>query len=109
MTIFRGFLIVGWLLLFYVTAHAFVALGADGGMVFISDFAHPWRAQFNTDFSLHIVLVALWMFWREPSKAVGLLCALGAMAGGVFTLLYLLIATFRAGGDPRKLLLGRHA
>ena len=108
MNLFRGFLVIAWLLLVAVTANAFIKLGADGGMVFFSDFSHAWRAQFYTDFSLHILLVAAWVFWREPSKLVGLLCALGTALGGVFTLLYLLIASVRAQGDVRRLLLGKH-
>jgi hypothetical protein len=104
----RGYLIVAWLALVAVTAHAVMVLGVEGGNVFLTDFAQPWRAQFNTDFMLHVLPVAAWILWREPSKPVGLLCAIGTMAGGLFTLLYLLVASFRAQGDVRQLLLGKH-
>lgn len=109
MNLLRGYLILGWLLLAGITAWAVSALGADGGMVFFSDFTHAWRASFYTDFLLHVVPIALWIYWREPSKWVGLLCALGAALGGLFTLIYVLVATYRADGDARRLLLGKHA
>ncbi|MDP9141860.1 MAG: hypothetical protein M3O62_13820 [Pseudomonadota bacterium] len=108
MTLLRGYLIAAWLLLAAITVYAVTSLGLDAANVFFSDFAHPWRAQFYTDFLLHVVPIAAWIFWREPSRIVGLLCAVGAASGGLFTLLYVLVATFRANGDPRRLLLGRH-
>lgn len=109
MILLRAYLILGWLLLGGITVWAISSLGLDGGKVFFDDFAHAWRAQFYTDFLLHVVPVTAWVVWREPSRTVGLLCGLGTLFGGMFTLLYLLAATYRAGGDPRKLMLGRHA
>lgn len=109
MILLRGYLALGWLLLMAVTAWAVSSLGLDGGKVFFHDFAHAWRAQFYTDFLLHVFPITAWVVWREPSRAVGLLCGIGTLFGGVFTLLYLLVATYRAGGDARRLLLGRHA
>jgi peptidoglycan biosynthesis protein MviN/MurJ (putative lipid II flippase) len=109
MGLLRGYLILAWLLLGGITAWAVTTLGFDAGKVFFSDFAHAWRAQTNTDFLLHVVPIAAWVYWRERSKAVGLLCALGTSMGGVFTLLYLLVATYRAEGDVQRLLLGHHA
>ena len=108
MNLLRGFLIIGWLLLVAVTFNAITALGLDGGKVFIEDFAQPWRAQFNTDFLLHVLPITAWVFWREQSKLTGLLCAVGTTFGGVFTLLYLFITTFREQGDIRRVLLGNH-
>ena len=108
MTLLRAYLILGWLLLAGITYWAISSLGLDGGKVFFDDFAHAWRAQFYTDFLLHVFPVAIWVYWREQSKLVGLLCALGTLMGALFTLIYLLVATYRAGGDPRKLMLGRH-
>ena len=80
----------------------------SGGNIFFSDFSHAWRAQFNTDLSLHLILFAIWVFWRENSKLVGLVCALLCVLGGLFTFLYLAIAAYRAR-DARSLLLGVHA
>ena len=61
-----SFLIVlMWILIVGITWHAVQELGRDGGMVFVTDFSHPWRAQFNADFSMHLLLFAIWVFWRE--------------------------------------------
>lgn len=109
MTVFRVVLFLAWVLLAVVSWHAIAVLGLEGGNIFFTDFAHPWRAQFNTDLSLHLVIFAVWVWWREASPPVGWLCALGAFLGGLFTLMYLLAATYRANGDLRVLLLGKHA
>lgn len=109
MNLVRLFLVAAWLLLAVITWRAIALLGSDGSYILFSDFAHPWRAQYYTDFILHVLLVSGWVFWREPSKAVGAACALACISGGaLITFLYVLIATFRAGGDARKLLLGKH-
>ena len=110
-TIFRVFLAIGWALIFYVSVQALRRMGMGAaGNVFFGDFGHPWRAQFYTDFGLHLLLVAVWMVYRTRSLAVGLLCGVLAInLGGVFTLAYLIIASFRTQGDMRKLLLGWRA
>lgn len=109
MNLLRAYLVLGWLLLMAISAWAISTQGLDGGQVFIHDFSHAWRAQFNTDFLLHVVPISAWAYWRERSRAVGVLCAAGVWMGGVFTLAYVLAASFRSGGDLRRLLLGRHA
>jgi hypothetical protein len=98
-----------WLLLTGLTVHAVQSLGSAGGMVFFSDFSHPWRAQFNTDFSIHLLLFIIWVVWRESSKAVGIACGVLCLLGGLTTPVYLLVAIYRANGDPKQLLLGVHA
>lgn len=108
-TALKILLVVFTLIIYAVTVIAFKELGPDEGMVFVTDFNHPWRAQFNTDFSLHILLVALWVFWREENIIARILCALGCFMGGLFTFPYLIISLLRCGGDVRKLMLGRHA
>ena len=110
MIVLRVFLVAAWVLLAFVTWRALALLGSDGSHIILSDFAQPWRAQYYTDFIVHVLLVAGWVFWRESSKAVGTACALACIGGGaLITFLYILIATFRAGGDARRLLLGAHA
>ena len=110
MTLFRIALGIVWIVLMVVSARALQQMGIDGANVFITDFSHPWRAQFYTDFSAHVILIALWMIYREPKLWVGIICAiLAAFIGGAFSLAYILVATFRADGDSRKLLLGKHA
>ena len=78
--------------------------------MFIGDFAHPWRAQFNADFALHLLLVAAWWVYRARSWILGLVWAVLAInVGAVFTLAYLLVVSIQVKGDMRRLLLGRHA
>ena len=108
MRVLQVYLILAWILLAIVTGYAIADSGLQGGNVFLTDFEHPWRAQFNTDFCLYAVLFGAWVLWREPSKLVGLACALGSLAGGLFALLYVAVASFRAQGDIRRLLLGAH-
>jgi hypothetical protein len=105
----QGYFVVAWIVLAYVSTHAIASQGLDGGNVFITDFAHPWRAQFNTDFTLWAVPTAVWVFWRHASWLLGLLCAVATLAlGGMFLMPYLLVASIRAHGDARRLLLGAH-
>jgi hypothetical protein len=98
-----------WVVLVTITVLAVQSLGSEGGMVFITDFSHPWRAQFNADFLMHIFLFCTWVFYREESKVIGVIAALFSLMGGLFTFIYLAFAIHRANGDPRKFLLGTHA
>ncbi len=109
MKAFQLALVLLWLLITGITVRAVLALGSDGGMVFLSDLAQPWRLQFNTDLLIHLLLFAAWVFWREKSKLAGGVCALLCLMGGLFTLPYLLFALHRAQGDAKKFLLGAHA
>jgi hypothetical protein len=106
---FRIFVVAIWAVIFAVTWRAVAEAGFGGGNIFFADFAEPWRAQFNTDLSLHLLLFAVWVFWRERSKAVGLTCALLCSLGGLFTFVYLFASLLRSRGDVRALLLGSHA
>jgi hypothetical protein len=110
-TSFRVLLCIGWAVLLIVTLQAVSSLGLDAaGQTFFDDLSHPWRAQFNADFGLHLLLVAAWMVWRSKSLLVGLLCGLLAiLMGGLFTLAYLLVASIRVQGDFRKVLLGHRS
>lgn len=58
---------------------------------------------------VHLLLIAVWVVWREPSKLAGIACAVLCAFGGVFTFPYLFVSILRSGGDARVLLLGRHA
>lgn len=108
--VFRSALAIAWLTVLIVTVRAVQQLGFDkAGDFFIGDMAHPWRAQFNTDFSFFLLLVAAWMVWSAKTRLVGLLCGvLSILGGGLFTFAYLLIASFRTNGDIKAVLLGRH-
>lgn len=110
MNIFRVVIGIVWIALVIITMQALQQMGIDGANVFISDLAHPWRLQFNADFSAHVLLMALWIIYREPKLWVGIIfAALSGFIGGAFSLAYIFVASFRAGGDSRKLLLGMHA
>jgi hypothetical protein len=111
MRVLRVILIVAWLLVIGVSIHAIQAMGASAsGNIFLGDFSHPWRAQFNTDFSFHLLLMALWILYREKSPIRGFAFALlSIVGGGAFSLAYIFVATFAAKGDIRRLLLGDRA
>lgn len=111
MQILRAILIVGWVLVMWVSIHAVQAMGASAsGDIFMRDFSHPWRAQFNTDFSFHLLLMALWILYREKRLIRGIpFAVLSILVGGAFSLAYILVATFAAKGDFRRLLLGDRA
>ena len=104
----RLFLVLGWIAVALVTAHAMAAMGVGGFVeTVLEDVRHPWRVQLYVDFELHLLLFAGWIAWRERPLPLGLACALATLAlGALFSLLYLLFATVRAEGDPRRLLLG---
>jgi hypothetical protein len=111
LSLFRAMLIVGFAVVGAATYRAVTTMGADAaGDIFFGDMAHPWRGQFNVDFGFHLLLVASWMMYRARSLASGALFGLLAIfAGAIFTFPYVLIATIRAAGDMRIVLLGRHA
>jgi hypothetical protein len=111
LNIFRLALVVAWVVLFWVSFQAVSRMGfGAAGDVFIGDFAQPWRAQFNADFAVHLLLVGAWLVFRARTWWLGLIWALLAInLGGVFTLAYLLVVSIQTEGDMRQLLLGRHA
>ncbi len=108
MTLLRTFLVLGWIAIALVTAHAMAALGVSGFVeTALEDIRHPWRVQLYLDFELHLLLFAGWIVWRERPLALGFACAAATLVlGALFTLPYLLFATVRAEGDTRRLLLG---
>jgi hypothetical protein len=86
----------------------------DGGVnwpaVFVSDLlAFNWRSQFNTDLLLHLILLGVWVTWREGGGALGWLWGFFCVFwGGMFTFPYLIYAGYQARGDARMFLLGIH-
>ncbi|MFI5736613.1 hypothetical protein ACIA49_41230 [Kribbella sp. NPDC051587] len=92
MLIIRSALVIAWLAIVAVTVHAITTLGLSAGSVFITDFSHPWRAQINGDFGLHLLLIMAWIAYRE--RGVRRLLALPVVLGSVYTLPYLFAATF---------------
>ena len=106
--LFRLALFAAWIVLVGVTARAITAMGADAaGAVFFGDMAPPWRAQFTTSFGWHLLLVAPWLTYRDRILVRGLVWGfLSVMMGGVFTLAFLLLKTFRMRGNMRRVILG---
>lgn len=104
----RVFLIVAWAVIMVITYKAWGADGGIAGDVFMSDIKGlSWRAQFNVDFLVHLVLLGTWVAWRNRFRpigiALGVFCVLG---GGAFALVYIFVASIQAKGSVQKLLLG---
>ena len=107
----RVALALAWVVVLLVTVHASTAGGPNGWIgAFQDGLRQPWPAQFDTDFTVHLVLMAGWLASRARTLALGLLWAVLALLGGsLFSLLYLFVVSFQVGGDWRLYLLGRHA
>ena len=77
--------------------------------VFFGDMAvMGWPGQFNLDFMCMLTLSGLWVAWRHGFGGAGLALGLVALFGGaLFLSAYLLVESYRCGGDVEKLLLGR--
>ncbi len=77
--------------------------------IFFGDIAAMgWPGQFNADFLCMLTLGGLWLAWRHHFKPLGL--ALGALifiGGAPLLMVYVLVQTYRAGGDMKIVLLGR--
>lgn len=108
MTAFRVFLVA----IFVVIAGYTAVVIANHGMgllpVFFGDMAKmAWPGQFNLDFMCMLALSGLWVAWRHRFSGTGIALGLLAFFGGaLFLSAYLLIASARAGGDVKELLLG---
>jgi len=76
--------------------------------IFFGDMAGlTWPGQFNLDFLFFLLLASLWLAWRHHFTPGGILLALIAVFGGMlFLSAYLLIASVRARGDMKIVLLG---
>jgi len=105
---FRVLLAVLWLILGAYTAVVVAEYGMTLVPIFFGDIARMnWPGQFNLDFSMLLILSALWTAWRNRFSAQGLLLSPVALFGGSgFLLLYLLILLFQEKGDMRRVLLG---
>jgi hypothetical protein len=102
---------IGWLVVLAVSVAALRQEGMSAGRVFFADIAQfAWRAQFNIDFLLHLLLFAAWVAWRHRRRRGGLvLAACCVLGGGLFSLAYLFCAVIGARGDISCLLLGENS
>lgn len=108
MTLFRFYLAV-WILA--IAAYTFVTIsqhGLDYLTPFFADIAKMgWPGQFNVDFLGFLCLGGLWLAWRHHFSLGGIALGVAILAGGMPLLgTYLLIHSFRTGGDVKALLLG---
>lgn len=94
-----------------ITAYTSVTV-ANHGLnllpVFFGDMAEmAWPGQFNLDFFSFLMLGGIWLAWRNHFSALGIGLGLFIFAGGMpFLATYLLIESYRAGGDIKIVLLG---
>lgn len=111
MALLRMSLILFTAIIFAVTFAAIGESGFNWPHVFLGDlFALNWRSQFNTDLVIHLGLMGAWVAWREGFGAKGFVYgAFCVIWGGMFTFPYVLLASYRAQGDPRLIFLGVNA
>ena len=108
MAAFRALLIA---IFAVIAAYTALVVGEHGWNLFpffFGDMAKlGWAGQFNLDFMCMLTLSGLWVAWRHRFSAAGIVLGLLAFFGGaLFLSAYLLVASRRAGGDAKALLLG---
>jgi hypothetical protein len=106
-TAFRILLAAIFAVLAAYTALVISRHGANLLPVFFGDIARmEWPGQFNLDFLSLLTLSGLWIAWRHRFTPAGLaLGVCGLFGGGLFLSAFLLVQSFRTGGDMRALLL----
>ncbi|MEM7225397.1 MAG: hypothetical protein AAF495_20640 [Pseudomonadota bacterium] len=107
----RIFLILSTLAIYAITLAAVAKFGFNWPAVYFGDLVRlDWRSQFNADFLIHLFLLASWIAWREGFSPKGYLFGfLSISFGGMFGFPYILFAIHQAKGDPKRMLLGKHA
>ena len=108
---FRILIIIMWCMFAALCLFVINTAGWDDVNLFFSDIsAGSWRAVFNVDFIIHLLLVAGWVAWKEKYSFSGVILAVFCFCGGaLFSLLYLLYLSVVNRGDLAKVLLGKHA
>ena len=108
MTPFRLFLATCFVVILAYTSVTIAHQGLGLLPIFFGDMAAmTWPGQFNLDFLCFLLLSGLWVAWRHGFGATGLALGLVAVFGGMlFLSAYLLIQSYRNGGDLTALLLG---
>lgn len=94
-----------------ILAYSGVVIANDGWIfvpTFLGDIARlKWSGQFNLDFMFLLVFSSTWLAWRHHFSLAGIgLGLLGVVTGTALLAPYVLIATLRAKGDMRVVLLG---
>ena len=108
MTFLRVLLVAMLVTLVIYTGFAIVNDGPFFFAIAAGDVAAlGWPGQFNLDFVCYLILSAIWVAWRHKFSMIGIGLGLIASVGGIiFLSIYLLIASYRANGDVREILLG---
>jgi hypothetical protein len=109
MQAFRTLLVLMIAALFAYTGIVGVHHGWNLFPIFFGDIvAMTWPGQFNLDFTCLLTFTGLWLAWRHHFTPSGLALGLLGCVGGTAVLApYLLVASYRANGDMKVLLLGK--
>ena len=104
----RYFLVLSTVIIYAMTALAIKGHGVNWPAVAVNDLLSlDWRSQFDSDFIIHLLLLAAWVVWREGATARGYLFGfLSIVMGGMFSFPYLIYASLQANGSVQALLLG---
>lgn len=107
MTAFRLMLAAMFVAILAYTAVTITNHGINLFPAFFGDLAKfGWPGQFNLDFAFMLLLGATWIAWRHGFTPTGLALALCVTTlGSLFLSAYLLVASLRAKGDVRTMLL----
>jgi hypothetical protein len=108
MTLFRLYLVAVIATILVYTSVVITQHGINIFPIFFGDIAAmTWPGQFNLDFWSFLILGGLWLAWRHHYSAIGIAFGLFIQVGGMpFLATYLLVQSFRTGGDMTKILLG---
>lgn len=108
MNLFRLLLLALLLILVGYTALVIAEHGWNLFAVFFGDMAAmTWAGQFNLDFMGYLILSGLWTAWRHHFTPLGLALGVAAFFGGIlFLTVYLLVVSYRVGGDVKAMLIG---
>lgn len=111
MKILRVFLVLSSVTIYAITVIASLGQGLNWPAVAMADLLEfGWRSQFDIDFIIHLLLLASWVIWREGTNTKAYIFGfLSIIMGGMFSFPYILYATYKAGGEPKALVLGVHA
>ncbi|MDJ0517080.1 MAG: hypothetical protein QNJ74_12780 [Trichodesmium sp. MO_231.B1] len=110
MKFLRFFLGISTLIIYVVTVYAVATKGINWPAVYFGDLLNlDWRSQFNSDFLIHLFLLATWISWREGFTIKSFIFGFFSIfMGGMFSFPYLLYATYKARGKPKEILFGVH-
>ena len=101
-----------FILTIVIAAYTALVISTDGLGLFQIFFANiaalNWNGQFNLDFSLYLLLSALWIMWRSKFDATSVIIGLIAgVLGMVVFAPYLLYLFKEENGDLKGVLLGK--